>query len=207
MKVHHCGAPPGHDWRGCWAGSCATGHQPGHAVSGDKRRPRDAAHHVWGDRLHQRRLRLSRRCVYHERALRQRDLSGHTAQLRWRPQSGRCLELVLLLILTQSQTFPNPSTASGFTFRIGGVVPVRESDLYGPLFGERALTNGKKQLSVTFNINQLAFARLTARRSGTASAACSGATRTTTATAAAMSASAKWISTPRLHSPRPPTVC
>jgi hypothetical protein len=64
---------------------------------------------------------------------------------------------LLLLILTQSQTFPNPSTASGFTFRIGGVVPVRESDLYGPLFGERALTNGKKQLSVTFNINQLRF--------------------------------------------------
>lgn len=64
---------------------------------------------------------------------------------------------LLLLILTQSQTFPNPSTASGFTFRIGGVVPVRESDLYGPLFGERALTNGQKQLSVTFNINQLRF--------------------------------------------------
>jgi hypothetical protein len=64
---------------------------------------------------------------------------------------------LLLLVLTQSQTFPNPSTASGFTFRIGGVVPVRESDLYGPLFGERALTNGRKQLSVTFNINQLRF--------------------------------------------------
>jgi len=64
---------------------------------------------------------------------------------------------LLLLILTQSQTFPNPSTASGFTFRIGAVVPVRESELYGPLFGERALTNGKKQLSVTFNINQLRF--------------------------------------------------
>jgi len=64
---------------------------------------------------------------------------------------------LLLLILTQSQTFPNPSTASGFTFRIGAVVPVRETELYGPLFGERALTNGKKQLSVTFNINQLRF--------------------------------------------------
>ena len=64
---------------------------------------------------------------------------------------------LLLLILTQSQTFPNPSTASGFTFRIGSVVPVRESDLYGPLFGERALTNGQKQLSVSFNVNQLRF--------------------------------------------------
>ena len=64
---------------------------------------------------------------------------------------------LLLLILTQSQTFPNPSTASGFTFRIGSLVPVRESELYGPLFGERALTNGKKQLSVSFNVNQLRF--------------------------------------------------
>jgi hypothetical protein len=64
---------------------------------------------------------------------------------------------LLLLILTQSQTFPNPSTASGFTFRIGGVVPVRESDLYGPLFGERALTNGRQQLSVSFNVNRLRF--------------------------------------------------
>lgn len=64
---------------------------------------------------------------------------------------------LLLLILTQSQTFPNPSTASGFTFRIGSLVPVRESELYGPLFGERALTNGRKQLSVSFNVNQLRF--------------------------------------------------
>jgi hypothetical protein len=67
---------------------------------------------------------------------------------------------LLLLILTQSQTFPNPSTASGFTFRIGSLVPVRESELYGPLFGERALTNGKKQLSVSFNINQLRFSSI-----------------------------------------------
>jgi len=64
---------------------------------------------------------------------------------------------LLLLILTQSQTFPNPSTASGFTFRIGSLVPVRESELYGPLFGERAFTNGRKQLSASFNINQLRF--------------------------------------------------
>jgi hypothetical protein len=67
---------------------------------------------------------------------------------------------LLLLILTQSQTFPNPSTASGFTFRLGAAVPVRESDLYSPLFGERALTNGRKQLSVTFNINRLRFTSL-----------------------------------------------
>ena len=32
---------------------------------------------------------------------------------------------------------------------------MRESELYAPLFGERALTNGAKNLSVTFNINRL----------------------------------------------------
>ncbi len=67
---------------------------------------------------------------------------------------------LLSLILTQSQTFPGASTASGFTFTVGGVVPVRESELYGPLFGERALTNGHKQLSVTFNTHRLRFSSL-----------------------------------------------
>jgi hypothetical protein len=67
---------------------------------------------------------------------------------------------LLQLILTQSQTFPNPSTASGFTFRLGAVVPVRESELYGPLFGERALTNGRNQFSFTFNLNKLRFRSL-----------------------------------------------
>jgi hypothetical protein len=67
---------------------------------------------------------------------------------------------LLQLILTQSQTFPSPSTASGFTFRIGAVVPVRESELYGPLFGERALTNGRGQLSLTLNANRLQFQSL-----------------------------------------------
>jgi hypothetical protein len=63
---------------------------------------------------------------------------------------------LLLLILTQSQTFPNASSASGFTFSLkGSSVPVLESELYGPLFGERALTNGKGQLSFTVNFNRL----------------------------------------------------
>ena len=64
---------------------------------------------------------------------------------------------LLQLILSQSQTFPNVSTASGFTFKVGGGAPELESRLYGPLFGERALTNGKGQLSVTFNAHQLRF--------------------------------------------------
>ena len=60
------------------------------------------------------------------------------------------------LIATQTQTFPSPSTGGGFTFTLKGApVPVRESELYAPLFGERALTNGAKNLSVTFNVNRL----------------------------------------------------
>ena len=68
---------------------------------------------------------------------------------------------LLQLILSQSQTFPNVSTASGFTFKVGGATNVElESRLYGPLFGERALTNGKGQLSVTFNAQRLRFQKL-----------------------------------------------
>ena len=68
---------------------------------------------------------------------------------------------LLQLILSQSQTFPNVSTASGFTFKVGGGDNVElESRLYGPLFGERALTNGKGQLSVTFNAQRLRFQKL-----------------------------------------------
>ena len=65
------------------------------------------------------------------------------------------------MILSQSQTFPNVSTASGFTFTIGSSdTPELESRLFGPLFGERALTNGRGQLSVTFNAQRLRFQTL-----------------------------------------------
>ena len=68
---------------------------------------------------------------------------------------------LLQLILSQSQTFPNASTASGFTFAIGtSDAPELESRLYGPLFGERALTNGRGQLSFTFNAQRLRFQTL-----------------------------------------------
>ena len=68
---------------------------------------------------------------------------------------------LLLQILTQSQTFPSPASASGFTFSLKGrSVPVLDSELYGPLFGERALTNGAKELSVTFNVNRLQWSAL-----------------------------------------------
>jgi hypothetical protein len=74
---------------------------------------------------------------------------------------GDVANSLLQLILSQSQTFPNVSTASGFTFTIGSAdAPELESRLYGPLFGERALTNGRGQLSVTFNAQRLRFQTL-----------------------------------------------
>lgn len=59
--------------------------------------------------------------------------------------------------LFQSQTFPNVSSAAGFTFTWVGGAPVA-SELYGPLFGERATTNGRNKLSATLNFQQLDWA-------------------------------------------------
>jgi hypothetical protein len=56
--------------------------------------------------------------------------------------------------LFQSQTFPAVSSATGFTFSWAGGAPVA-SELYGPLFGERATTNGQGKLSATVNYQQL----------------------------------------------------
>jgi hypothetical protein len=61
--------------------------------------------------------------------------------------------------LFQSQTFPNASSSAGFTFTWSGGAPVA-SELYGPLFGERALTNGKGKLSATLNYQRLAWSTL-----------------------------------------------
>jgi hypothetical protein len=70
-------------------------------------------------------------------------------------------EFLLNRIVTQSQTFPTASTASGFTFNWGaGPVPELETDVYGPLFGERGLTNGRRQLSVTFTVQRLSWGEL-----------------------------------------------
>jgi len=63
------------------------------------------------------------------------------------------------LFLFQSQTFPNASTAAGFNFTWAGGAPV-VSELYGPLFGERALTNGKGKLSATADYQRLTWSSL-----------------------------------------------
>jgi hypothetical protein len=70
-------------------------------------------------------------------------------------------ESLLNRLVTQSQTFPTASTASGFTFNWGaGPVPELETDMYGPLFGERGLTNGRGQLSATLTVQRLSWREL-----------------------------------------------
>lgn len=59
--------------------------------------------------------------------------------------------------LFQSQTFPNASSAAGFTFTWAGGAPIA-SELYGPLFGERGLTNGQGKLSATVSYQELSWA-------------------------------------------------
>jgi hypothetical protein len=59
--------------------------------------------------------------------------------------------------LFQSQTFPNASSSAGFTFTWAGGAPIA-SELYGPLFGERGLTNGKGKLSATVSYQELSWA-------------------------------------------------
>lgn len=59
--------------------------------------------------------------------------------------------------LFQSQTFPNASSTAGFTFTWAGGAPVA-SELYGPLFGERGLTNGQGKLSATASFQELSWA-------------------------------------------------
>jgi hypothetical protein len=64
-------------------------------------------------------------------------------------------------VVTQSQTFPTASTASGFTFSWqGGPTPVRDSRLFGPLFGHRGRTNGRGQVSVTATVQRLEWESL-----------------------------------------------
>ena len=52
-------------------------------------------------------------------------------------------------LISQVLDFPQPSSASGFTFTLGrGAIPTPASSVYGGLFGEQGLTNGKAQLSL-----------------------------------------------------------
>jgi hypothetical protein len=60
-------------------------------------------------------------------------------------------------VLFQSQTFPNAAGTTGFVFTWSGGAPAA-SEVYGPLFGERGLTNGKGKLSATASFQELSWA-------------------------------------------------
>ena len=64
-------------------------------------------------------------------------------------------------VITQSQTFPQASSASGFTFTWGGgPTPTLDSELFGPLFGDRGRTNGRGKLSATLSVQFLKWETL-----------------------------------------------
>ena len=183
-------------------------HQCGNAVSGNERRPRHAAHHVCGDRLRQGRLRVSRRCVYDERALRQRDLPGHAAELWGQPQSGRRVELA-----AAAHPDAEPDVSESLDRERLHVQDRRrragpgERSLRPPV--RRARADQRKEAAERHVQHQPAAVSIDRWivGHGTASAASSGATPTTTATAVATSASAAWTSTPLSALRRRTTVC
>jgi hypothetical protein len=64
-------------------------------------------------------------------------------------------------VITQSQTFPQASSASGFTFTWNnGPTPTLDSRMFGPLFGSRGRTNGHGKLSATLNVQTLKWQKL-----------------------------------------------
>ena len=80
-------------------------------------------------------------------------------------------------VTTQSQTFPQASSASGFTFTWGsGTTPSLDSEFLGPLFGDHGRTNGRGKLSATLTVQLLKWETLDDATSGSTSPACPGAT-------------------------------
>jgi hypothetical protein len=63
-------------------------------------------------------------------------------------------------VITQSQTFPQASTASGFSFTWNGPTPTLDSQMFGPLFGDRGRTNGRNKLSATLSVQNLKWEKL-----------------------------------------------
>jgi hypothetical protein len=63
-------------------------------------------------------------------------------------------------VITQSQTFPQASTASGFSFSWNGPTPTLDSQMFGPLFGDRGRTNGRGKLSATLTVQNLRWEKL-----------------------------------------------
>ncbi len=63
-------------------------------------------------------------------------------------------------VITQSQTFPQASSASGFSFSWNGPTPTLDSQMFGPLFGDRGRTNGRNKLSATLTVQNLKWQKL-----------------------------------------------
>jgi hypothetical protein len=83
------------------------------------------------------------------------------AQFSGDPSVNGVPEFLLNRFVTQSQTFPTAASASGFTFSWrGGATPSRNSELFGSLFGDRALTNGRGQFSATLSFERLSWESL-----------------------------------------------
>ena len=78
---------------------------------------------------------------------------------------------ILPSVAGQLTTFPSASSATGFTYSWrNAAIPTRDSEVFGALFGEQAVTNGRHQLSFSLNYQQLSFSRLDGQDTGLDSA-------------------------------------
>lgn len=76
------------------------------------------------------------------------------------PGRSNAADFLTNRVITQSQTFPQASTASGFTFTWNGPTPTLDSQMFGPLFGDRGRTNGRGKLSATLTVQTLRWETL-----------------------------------------------
>jgi hypothetical protein len=76
------------------------------------------------------------------------------------PNQANAADFLANRVITQSQTFPQASTASGFSFTWNGPTPTLDSQMFGPLFGDRGRTNGRGKLSATLTLQNLKWEKL-----------------------------------------------
>ena len=76
------------------------------------------------------------------------------------PGGPNSADYLLNRVINQSQTFPQASSASGFTFTWNGPTPTLDSEMFGPLFGNRGRTNGRGKLSATLSVQTLKWEKL-----------------------------------------------
>ncbi len=76
------------------------------------------------------------------------------------PGQANSADFLANRVITQSQTFPQASTASGFSFTWNGPTATLDSQMFGPLFGDRGRTNGRSKLSATLTVQNLKWQKL-----------------------------------------------